>query len=442
MASAAPLGGLLPDDGDGRLGAPVAPESSRLQDSLDEGGVWREGIPVLLLDGVTLREARLADAPSLFQHLSNDQVSRFMSKPPTSAQGFERFIVWAQEERRAGRCFCYGIVPAGQDGAVGLIQVRQLEPGFGAAEWGFALGPQFWGSGLFYRCAEALVDFVFRSIGAYRLEARASTFNGRGNGVLRKLGARLEGVLRQSLVGAPAAMDQYLWSLLATDWLSARPASTFATRSPEVRSPEACELPPQPRPSGAPAWTQAIPVLESPRCTLRDLKPGDAQELHRQLATDEVEQFLPPAPDTVQGFARFIDWAHTQREAGKYVCLAMVPPGGRDAVGLFQIRRLDPTFKTAEWGFVLGRDYWGTGMFLAGACLALDFTFDVVGVLRLEARAPTGNVRGNGALRKLGAVEEGRLRQSFLLGGVYHDDVLWALLAEDWHRLRDRIRPR
>ena len=58
--------------------------------------------------------------------------------------------------------------------------------------------------------------------------------------------------------------------------------------------------------------------------------------------------------------------------------------------------------------------------------------FQTVGVHRLEARASIVNGRGNGALRKLGAVQEGVLRRSFLRNGEYHDQVLWSVLKEDW----------
>jgi RimJ/RimL family protein N-acetyltransferase len=39
-------------------------------------------------------------------------------------------------------------------------------------------------------------------------------------------------------------------------------------------------------------------------------------------------------------------------------------------------------------------------------------------------------------LRKLGAVQEGILRRSFLRDGHYHDQVLWSILAEDWRLQR------
>jgi RimJ/RimL family protein N-acetyltransferase len=44
------------------------------------------------------------------------------------------------------------------------------------------------------------------------------------------------------------------------------------------------------------------------------------------------------------------------------------------------------------------------------------------------------NGRGNGALRKIGAIQEGILRKSFLKGGKLHDQALWAIVDEDWYR--------
>ena len=62
----------------------------------------------------------------------------------------------------------------------------------------------------------------------------------------------------------------------------------------------------------------------------------------------------------------------------------------------------------------------------------VNFAFETVGVHRLEARAAVKNGRGNGALRKMGAVQEGLLRRSFLRNGEYLDQNLWTILDEDW----------
>jgi RimJ/RimL family protein N-acetyltransferase len=183
---------------------------------------WRDALPVLAGKFVTLRELELTDAPALFAMLTPEEVSRFISPPPTTVEGFERFITWARAERAAGRYACFAVVPHGMDTAVGLFQVRQLEPDFATAEWGFALGSAFWGKGLFIDGGEIVVDFAINTLGVRRLEARAAVANGRGNGALRKLGAVQEGVLRRSFFKNGQHLDQMLWSILSEEWRQAK----------------------------------------------------------------------------------------------------------------------------------------------------------------------------------------------------------------------------
>src|SRR5918992_854026 len=183
-------------------------------------------------------------------------------------------------------------------------------------------------------------------------------------------------------------------------------------------------------------WKQALPVMAGSNFTLRELRKEDAASLFAMLSTEEVSRFISPPPTTVEGFERFIAWTHRERAAGNYVCFAVVPHGMDTAIGIFQLRQLEPGFATAEWGFALGSAFWGTGIFLDGARMVVDFAFEVVGAHRLEARAAVANGRGNGALRKVGAVQEGVLRKSFLRNGEYLDQTLWTILDEDWRRAK------
>lgn len=183
-------------------------------------------------------------------------------------------------------------------------------------------------------------------------------------------------------------------------------------------------------------WRMGLPVLAGSNFTLRELRTEDAPSLLAMLTTEEVSRFISPPPTTVEGFVRFIEWTQHERELGNYICFGVVPAGMTTAVGLFQLRSLEPGFGSCEWGFALGSQFWGTGVFVEAARAVLDFGVDVIGLQRFEARAAVANGRGNGALRKIGAVQEGVLRRSFLRNGQYHDQVLWSILAEDWRLQR------
>lgn len=195
---------------------------------------------------------------------------------------------------------------------------------------------------------------------------------------------------------------------------------------------------------GTPAtddWRDGLPTLASPECTLRELTPDDAASLCAHLTTEEVARFISPPPTSVEGFESFIRWAHAQRAKGRYACFGIVPAGQTEAVGMFQVCVPEPEAASVEWGFVLGSAYWGTGIFMAGARRVIDFVFVQLGVVRLEARAVPQNGRGNGALRKVGAVRESVLRGSFVRLGERLDQVLWVINRQDWWAtLRNRCR--
>jgi RimJ/RimL family protein N-acetyltransferase len=390
---------------------------------------WDLALPSLVTSSLVLREPRDGDAAPLWKQLAAEPVARMMREPPASRAGFERFFQWASRERALRRAMCYVIHPAGEPEPAGLIQARALDTAFGLAEWGFCLGKAFWGTGVFVEAARAVADFLFRHVATRRIEARVLPANGRATGALRKLGALHEGLLRRSFERDGERFDQVLWTLHRDDWLA---------RTPEP----VCRLEP-----GAPAEpvvsTAETAVRRSPwgpepihladgTCALRPLAPEDAVVLADLLSSPGVSRFLSPPADGVRGFEQFIRWTIRQRESGRSIALGIVPVRHTRPVGLFQLHSLSPHFDVAEWGFALGEPYWGSGLYQAGARLMLNFAFDIVGIRRLEARAGMDNARACGALRKLGATPEGRLRRSFLVDDRSRDDILWAILDDEW----------
>ena len=196
-----------------------------------EGAVttdWRQQLPILSGSQVELRELRLTDATALFAMLTSEEVARFISPPPTTVRGFEQFIAWTLRQRAAGSYACFAVTLKGFDTAIGLFQVREMEPGFGTAEWGFAIGSAFWGTGVFESSAELVLAFVFQTLGANRLEARAAVKNGRGTAALRKIGAVQEGVLRKSFLRNGEYLDQALYAILAEEWRASRSEGAYA----------------------------------------------------------------------------------------------------------------------------------------------------------------------------------------------------------------------
>jgi RimJ/RimL family protein N-acetyltransferase len=179
---------------------------------------WRTELPTLSGRSVTLREIAAHDLAALVDVLSVGDATRFGNDGPVSDVAVQELIDRAVRDRAAGHAFTYIITLTASRALVGLVQVRQLDPGFEAAEWECTIVPSSRGTGVFLESARLVGSFTFGTIGTHRLEARVLLQNGRANGALRKLGAVQEGILRRSLRRQGEYFDQVLWSLLKEDW--------------------------------------------------------------------------------------------------------------------------------------------------------------------------------------------------------------------------------
>jgi RimJ/RimL family protein N-acetyltransferase len=220
---------------------------------------WRE-VPLLTGPTIEVREVQVGDTGSLFEMLTDPRVARYISTPPPSAAAFQGFVDWAHRRREAGMCVCMAVVPRGLDQAIGLFQVRALEPGFKIAEWGFAIGAPFWSTGIFPEAAALVADFAFRTIGVHRLEARAVVENARGNRALEKIGARGEAVLRKSF---GKGSSQFLWAIVAEEWQPPVAIEQSVFDAAKVKRDIARAIASMPKPSTARSIVAPFPFFVS-----------------------------------------------------------------------------------------------------------------------------------------------------------------------------------
>ena len=179
---------------------------------------WRTELPTLAGRVVVLREIGPQDLDSLVDLLSLSDATRFGLDERVGELSAPELIERAVRDRAAGLSVTYAVTIATARTVVGVVQVRQLDPSFEAAEWECTLTPSSRGSGVFLEAARLVGSFAFGTLGAHRLEARVLLRNGRANGALRKLGAAQEGVLRRSIRRDGEYFDQVLWSMLKEDW--------------------------------------------------------------------------------------------------------------------------------------------------------------------------------------------------------------------------------
>ena len=207
---------------------------------------WWQQVPVLSGPSIRIREVEAADAAALLELFSDRRVNQYLYTPPSTLTEFEGFIEWARRKRESASCVCFVVVPHGLQQPIGLFQLRALDAEFQNAEWGFAMAPSFWSTGLFEEAATLVAEFGF-AIGVRRIEARAVVENGRANRALEKLGAKGEALLRKAF---KHNKPQFLWAIVADEWSAPKTVPSSPFEAARVRAQIAralAELPVVPR---------------------------------------------------------------------------------------------------------------------------------------------------------------------------------------------------
>ena len=194
----------------------------------------------------------------------------------------------------------------------------------------------------------------------------------------------------------------------------------------------------EPSPESGTCWRESLPTLSSAMVTLREPTATDALALLTALSADALSEAVPDAPPASQlGFESLIAGMAEKRSQGIEACWVVVPRDTGVPVGLIRARALDHGFTMVEGTAAIAEEFHGTRLFQDAARLALGCLFHTMQVHRAEFRIDVRNARANGALRKLGATQEGLLRRAQHRQGTFLDQVLWAIVASDWYATRE-----
>ncbi|MEM8858665.1 MAG: GNAT family N-acetyltransferase [Chloroflexota bacterium] len=137
--------------------------------------------PEIQTNRLLLRPLTLADAPELFKHFSDDEVTRFMDIDSLIVeQEAKNIINW--HLRDPG---CRWSIT--KDGAfIGTGGFHRWENN--QAEIGYDLARAYWGQGLMKEALTAIIDFGFQKMKLGMIEAEVEPENGRSIGLLKNLG--------------------------------------------------------------------------------------------------------------------------------------------------------------------------------------------------------------------------------------------------------------
>ena len=176
---------------------------------------------------LTLRYAEPGDAPALFEHARDPQVTRFFSWGPYErVEEAEAYIARLPAERAEGRHLDL-LIDHHEHGPIGVIGLGEWSLRDRRAVVGTWLGRAHWGSGANTEAKALLARLAFEALGLERIGAYAAPGNPRSQRALEKVGFVREGTLRAFHRHGDRVYDVHVFSLLRDD-LAASPLGDIA----------------------------------------------------------------------------------------------------------------------------------------------------------------------------------------------------------------------
>ncbi|MGC5168144.1 GNAT family N-acetyltransferase [Luteimicrobium sp. DT211] len=188
----------------------------------------------------------------------------------------------------------------------------------------------------------------------------------------------------------------------------------------------------------------AYPV-RTPRLVLRPLTVDDAPALAAYQSRPDVCRFLLYEPrDERQIAALLLDPTRNRSELtgpGQSLWLALCRADDGTLVGDVVLMWQDAEQGAGEVGYVLDPRHHGHGYATEAVEALLGLAFDGLGLHRVVGRLDARNAASAGVLRGAGMRREAHLASNETVKGEWTDEVVYAVLGEEWRGPRAAGRP-
>ncbi|MER7397409.1 GNAT family protein [Streptomyces sp. NPDC000151] len=173
------------------------------------------------------------------------------------------------------------------------------------------------------------------------------------------------------------------------------------------------------------------------RVRLRGIEPDDWRifmGFDEHSAHQRSGDMIRP-PRSAEGYRAWAKERAGAEPEGDRFKLAVEALDTGELVGTVATTHADPRTGRFEYGIATGAGHQGKGYASEAAVLLLRFMFGERRYHKCEARIYGFNEASLALHRRLGFIEEGRLREHAFCAGRHHDVVIMGILAEEFARL-------
>ena len=176
-----------------------------------------------------------------------------------------------------------------------------------------------------------------------------------------------------------------------------------------------------------------FPVLETERMSLVHIGQQYAEPFYRIMSREDVTRYYGMDPLlNLQEAGAVIDSFQLLFESKRGIRWGIVWKESEEFIGTIGLNNLNVRAKKSEIGYELHPDYWRKGLMQEAVQAVLLYAFEHLDLVRMGAVTFPDNEASSHLLKKIGFIEEGKLRSYLYQAGKSHDALLFSLLKSDW----------
>ena len=177
-----------------------------------------------------------------------------------------------------------------------------------------------------------------------------------------------------------------------------------------------------------------LPVITSPRLTLRWISEDDIDGLFEVFSDPQVMRYWSTTPlpnrEAAAALQREIAEGNENESMFKW---GLALRESNLVIGTTTLFNLNLDNGRAELGYAMGRAHWGKGYMNEALQALVSHAFEVMDLRRLEADVDPRNAASIRTLERLGFQREGFLRERWHVNGEIQDAFFYGLLRREWN---------
>jgi [ribosomal protein S5]-alanine N-acetyltransferase len=178
-----------------------------------------------------------------------------------------------------------------------------------------------------------------------------------------------------------------------------------------------------------------IPSFETERILLRKITMNDLEDMFEYGSDEEVSKYVTwDRHKTTNDTKEFIEFVLSRYEKGEVAPWGIELKENNKLIGTVDFVSWSPHHNNAEIGYVLSKPYWGKGITTEAANELIQFGFEKMNLVRIQARCFIENIGSERVMEKLGMTYEGVIRKGMFAKGEHRDLKLYSLLKEEFDR--------